>query len=290
MLGVVDQQCCVRLHAALQLFLHDITRDLWFQKSLWILGFSATSIKIIAFLVRSLPRKRSKGYVTRPLKPRANGRKLTLLASNSQYCWMLHACCVRLHTLLHVVGCCCVLLRKVWNWSDFSANNSHNSFVPWSPKRSATVLDPFAQLFQHCRGHAHYAWFTKTYGLYPSHDALQVATLLGVVASVCPPPPTRTQQQLPTLLGVVASVCTQPKNVWGGGRQSSSRPLRKQRVNSTGSIGHGLYLWLVDFDPFCVFLCFKVRCFPYQIQHYFECIFKLFFQTVFNLFCEIGFK
>ena len=22
-------------------------------------------------------------------------------------------CCVRLHTLLHVVGCCCVLLRKV---------------------------------------------------------------------------------------------------------------------------------------------------------------------------------
>ena len=22
-------------------------------------------------------------------------------------------CCVRLHTLLHVVGCCCVLMRKV---------------------------------------------------------------------------------------------------------------------------------------------------------------------------------
>ena len=47
--------------------------------------------------------------------------------------------------------------------------------------------------------HAHYAWFTKTYGLYPSHDALQVPTLLGVVASVCTPLPTRTQQ-LPTLL------------------------------------------------------------------------------------------
>ena len=27
------------------------------------------------------------------------------------------------------------------------------SFVPWSPKRSATMLDPFAQLFQHSRGH-----------------------------------------------------------------------------------------------------------------------------------------
>ena len=47
--------------------------------------------------------------------------------------------------------------------------------------------------------HAHYAWFTKTYGLYPSHDALQVPTLLGVVASVCTPLPTR-MQQLPTLL------------------------------------------------------------------------------------------
>ena len=47
--------------------------------------------------------------------------------------------------------------------------------------------------------HAHYAWFTKTCGLYPSHYALQVPTLLGVVASVCTPLPTRTQQ-LPTLL------------------------------------------------------------------------------------------
>ena len=47
--------------------------------------------------------------------------------------------------------------------------------------------------------HAHYAWFTKTYVLYPSHDAPQVPTLLGVVASVCTPLPTCTQQ-LPTLL------------------------------------------------------------------------------------------
>ena len=47
--------------------------------------------------------------------------------------------------------------------------------------------------------HAHYARFTKSYGLYPSHDALQVPTMLGVVASVCTPLPTRTQQ-LPALL------------------------------------------------------------------------------------------
>ena len=47
--------------------------------------------------------------------------------------------------------------------------------------------------------HAHYAWITKTYGLYSFHDVLQVPNLLGVVASVCTPLPTRTQQ-LPTLL------------------------------------------------------------------------------------------
>ena len=30
--------------------------------------------------------------------------------------------------------------------------------------------------------HAHYLWITKTYRLYPSHGALQVPNLLGVVA------------------------------------------------------------------------------------------------------------
>ena len=63
---------------------------------------------------------------------------------------------------------------------------------------------------------AHYPWITKTYGLYSSHDALQVSNLFGVVASVCTPLPTRTQQ-LSTLLAQqcwellannVASVCT----------------------------------------------------------------------------------
>ena len=46
--------------------------------------------------------------------------------------------------------------------------------------------------------HAHYAWSPKSYGLSPSHDTLQVPPFLGVVASVCTPLPTRTQQ-LPTL-------------------------------------------------------------------------------------------
>ena len=32
--------------------------------------------------------------------------------------------------------------------------------------------------------HAHYAWFTKTYGLYPSHNALQVPTLCTAVPNI----------------------------------------------------------------------------------------------------------
>ena len=44
-----------------------------------------------------------------------------------------------------------------------------------------------------------------SYGLYPSHDAPQVPTLLGVAASVCTTLLIRTQQ-LPTLLGGDVSV------------------------------------------------------------------------------------
>ena len=70
----------------------------------------------------------------------------TLLVNNSQHCWMLR-----------VVACCWQLLCKAWNWSKFWANNSQHFFcsVSWSLKWNATMLDPFAQLFQHCRGHAY---------------------------------------------------------------------------------------------------------------------------------------
>ena len=50
------------------------------------------------------------------LRLRANGRNVV----GQQLPTLLHVtCCVRLHTLLHVVGCYCVLLRKVWNRSNF---------------------------------------------------------------------------------------------------------------------------------------------------------------------------
>ena len=47
----------------------------------------------------------------------------------------------------------------------------------------------------------------KSYRLYPSHDALQVPTLIGVLASVCTPSPTQTQQ-LPTLFLTRPFVCS----------------------------------------------------------------------------------
>ena len=55
--------------------------------------------------------------------------------------------------------------------------------------------------------HAHYAWFTKTYGLYPSHDALQVPTLLGVVASVYTLLPTRSNNSQCCWRNNVGSCC-----------------------------------------------------------------------------------
>ena len=78
------------------------------------------------------------------LKPRANGRSIV----GQQLPALLDVtCCVRLHTLLHVVGCCCA---KFETGQTFQPTTPNISFVPWSAKRSVTMLDLFAQLFQHC--------------------------------------------------------------------------------------------------------------------------------------------
>ena len=139
----------------------------------------------------------------------------TLLGNNSQHCWMLHVAsvCTPCCMLLDVAACCCT---KFETGQTFQPTTPNISFVPWSPKRSATMLNPFAQLFQHRWGHACSLRlvYKDLWVVYPSHDALQVPTLLGVVASICRPLPTCTQQLptlLTTMLGVVASVCTQTK-------------------------------------------------------------------------------
>ena len=56
-----------------------------------------------------------------------------------------------LRPFAHLIACCCA---KIETGQTFQPATPNISFVPWSPKRSATMLDPFAQLFQHCWGHA----------------------------------------------------------------------------------------------------------------------------------------
>ena len=43
-----------------------------------------------------------------PLKPRANQRNIV---GQQLPTWLDVICCVRLHTLLHVVACCCIRLH-----------------------------------------------------------------------------------------------------------------------------------------------------------------------------------
>ena len=92
-----------------------------------------------------------------------------------------------LRPFTHLVACCWELLRKVWSWSNFEPTAPNISFVPWSPKRSATMLDQFAQLFQSgpcTRIPRDLLQVTNFYRMYPPQDALQVPKFLGVVASV----------------------------------------------------------------------------------------------------------
>ena len=66
---------------------------------------------------------------------------------------MLHVAsvCTPCCMLLDVVGSCCA---KFVTDQTFQPTTPNISFVPWSPKSSATMLNPFAQLLQHCWGHA----------------------------------------------------------------------------------------------------------------------------------------
>ena len=120
----------------------------------------------------------------------------TLLANNSQHCWMLH--------VVSVCTPCCMLLDFVAQSLKPVKRFSQQlpTFLLFCDRRSV-VQQCWIRLHGSSNivgdTHAHYAWITKTYGLYSSHYALQVHYLLGVVASVCTPLPTRTQQ-LPTLL------------------------------------------------------------------------------------------
>ena len=138
----------------------------------------------------------------------------TLLANNSQHCWMLHVAsvCTPCCMLLDVVACCCA---KFETGQTFQPTTLIISFVPWSPKRSATMLNPFVQLFQHCWGH--------TCSLRMVYKDLWVVSFPrstvgpNIVGSFCIHLHTTAivDARTPniagaTMLGVVTSVCTQP--------------------------------------------------------------------------------
>ena len=159
------------------------------------------------------------------IRLRANGRNIVV----HQLPTLLDVtCCTPCCMFLDVVLCCCA---KFETGQTFQPTTPNISFVPWSPKRSAIMLDPFAQLFQNCWGHARSLrmdykdlWVVffprctagpklvescciRLHTTANTHVACEqafgragnYATMLGVVASVCRPLPTRAQQ-LPTLL------------------------------------------------------------------------------------------
>ena len=100
------------------------------------------------------------------LKPRANGRNN--IGQQLPNCWMLHVASV-----CTAVGNCCerVVAQSLQTGQTFEPTTPNISFVPWSPKRSATILDQFAQLFQHCWGHAsalHMVFLQSQIGCIPS--------------------------------------------------------------------------------------------------------------------------
>ena len=130
--------------------------------------------------------------IKKPVKPRANGRNIV-------GCYMLRS-------FAHPIACCWTLLRVV-------AQSPNISFVPRSPKRNTTMLDPFAQLFQHCWGHAR--------SLRMVYKDLWVVSFLrctagpNIVGSCCIRLHTTANTHATTsnivgatMLGVVASVCT----------------------------------------------------------------------------------
>ena len=125
----------------------------------------------------------------------------------TQHCWPTTpniVGCYMLCSFAHPVACCWVLLRVVARSLRPVKLFSQQlpTFLLFRDRRSVGQ-QRWIRLHSSSNivgaTHAHYAWFTKTHELYPSHDALQVPTLLGVVASVCTPLLTPTQQ-LPTLL------------------------------------------------------------------------------------------
>ena len=87
-----------------------------------------------------------------------------------------------LRPFAHPVACCWELLRKVWNRSNYWANNPTFVLILVYPKYSAKMVDPFEQLFQHCGAtHAHLkgfkAWVKGVFWAYEWRQYLSLGDL-----------------------------------------------------------------------------------------------------------------
>ena len=82
------------------------------------------------------------------------------------------SCCI----MLRVAGSCCAKLGAGQQLPTFRLFRDRQSVA------QQCRIRPFAHVGA---THAHFTWPTKSYGSYPSQDALQVSTLLGVVAHQC---------------------------------------------------------------------------------------------------------
>ena len=122
-------------------------------------------------------------------------RKLRLV-SPTLHCWMLHVasvctpCCMLLVVVAQTLKPVKLLDQQLPTFLLFRDGESVAQQC-WIRLHSSSNIVRAK--------HAHYTWFTKSYGLYLSHETMQVPTLLGVVASVSTSLPTQTQQ-IPTLL------------------------------------------------------------------------------------------
>ena len=86
-----------------------------------------------------LCKKKQAVYVVRLRK---NGRNIV----DQQLPTLLDVtCCVRLFTLLRVVGCWCVLLRKVWNQSNFRPVHTDATLLAYNSQHCWELLRPFAR-------------------------------------------------------------------------------------------------------------------------------------------------
>ena len=120
------------------------------------------------------------------------------------------------HVTSNNVGSCwSTMLRPFAPSQTFQPTTPNISFVPWSPERSATMLDPFTQLFQHCLGHA--CSLRTVYKDFWVVSFRRCNAGPNIVGSCCIRLHTTANRHASTpnivgatTLGVVASVCTQP--------------------------------------------------------------------------------